>query len=106
MPIYEYQCAKCSHKFEVLQKMSDDPVTVCPVCKEPAVKRLISAAAFHLKGSGWYKTDYGSKNGNGSKSSVRSKEHDGKKEEAPEAKPEAKEAKSDSAPAKDAGTDD
>ena len=58
MPIYEYQCDSCSHELEKLQKMSEaDPVD-CPECDEPALKRRVSAAAFRLKGSGWYETDF------------------------------------------------
>lgn len=61
MPTYEYQCFACNHRFEVFQKISEDPIRVCPVCNanSSSVKRLLSAAPFHLKGSGWYKTDYG-----------------------------------------------
>ena len=58
MPIYEYQCEKCGHELEAIQKFSDDPLTQCPNCKEQALKKKLSAAAFHLKGSGWYKTDF------------------------------------------------
>ncbi len=60
MPTYEYQCFACSHRFEVFQKISDVPIGVCPKCQANSgnVKRLLSAAPFHLKGSGWYKTDY------------------------------------------------
>ena len=58
MPIYEYQCGSCSHELEKLQKMSDDNLVDCPECEQPALKRLISAAAFRLKGSGWYETDF------------------------------------------------
>lgn len=58
MPIYEYQCQACGHQYEVIQKMSDDPLTECPECKQPALKKLISAAAFRLKGGGWYETDF------------------------------------------------
>jgi putative FmdB family regulatory protein len=58
MPIYEYQCALCEHKMEALQKMSDDPLTDCPECAKPGLKKLISAASFRLKGSGWYETDF------------------------------------------------
>lgn len=58
MPIYEYQCDSCSHELEKLQKMSEaDPVD-CPECEQPALKRMVSAAAFRLKGSGWYETDF------------------------------------------------
>ena len=61
MPIYEYECPACG-TFELIQKFSDDPLTECPHCAKQGnvekVNRLVSAAAFHLKGSGWYKTDY------------------------------------------------
>lgn len=58
MPIYEYRCESCSHTLEKLQKMSDDMLVDCPECGQPALKRLVSAAAFRLKGSGWYETDF------------------------------------------------
>ena len=58
MPIYEYQCEKCDHKLEKLQKISDDRLKDCPECGKPALKKLVSAAAFRLKGSGWYETDF------------------------------------------------
>ena len=58
MPIYEYQCGYCSHKFEILQKINDDPLTLCPKCDESALRKLVSAVAFRLKGSGWYETDF------------------------------------------------
>ena len=57
MPIYEYRCQDCHHEFERMQKFSDPPVAACPAC-EGAVQKLISRSAFHLKGSGWYVTDY------------------------------------------------
>lgn len=59
MPIYEYQCLKENHRFEVVQKMSEDPISTCPTCGG-SVKKLISATAFQLKGSGWYKDGYAS----------------------------------------------
>lgn len=58
MPIYEYQCASCGVRLEKLQKVSDEPLTQCPSCDKPALQKLVSAAAFHLKGSGWYVTDF------------------------------------------------
>jgi len=58
MPIYEYQCGRCGHRLEALQKLSEPPLTDCPECHEAALERLISAAAFHLKGTGWYATDF------------------------------------------------
>ena len=58
MPIYEYQCAACGHQFETLQKISDKPFSKCPDCGKDALKKLISASAFRLKGRGWYETDF------------------------------------------------
>ena len=58
MPIYEYRCESCSHELEKLQKISDDRLVDCPQCDQPALKRLVSAAAFRLKGNGWYETDF------------------------------------------------
>ncbi len=58
MPIYEYVCKKCEHTLDALQKMSDDPLVDCPECGEPALKRLLSAPRFRLKGEGWYETDF------------------------------------------------
>ena len=60
MPIYEYVCQGCEHRFEVKQKMSDDPLTDCPRCGKP-VSKVISAPAIMFKGSGWYVTDYSDK---------------------------------------------
>jgi putative FmdB family regulatory protein len=57
MPLYEYQCDKCAHRFEVIQKFSDSPVDVCPKCGG-AVKKLLSSPAIQFKGTGWYITDY------------------------------------------------
>jgi len=77
MPIYEYECPDCG-RFETIQKFSDKPLTKCPHCKEKGkqnkVTKAVSASAFHLKGSGWYKTDYssgssGSSSGSSKKSS-------------------------------------
>lgn len=58
MPIYEYRCDACGHELEKLQRMSDDPLVDCPSCAQPELKKLISAAGFRLKGSGWYETDF------------------------------------------------
>ena len=58
MPIYEYRCDACGYEDEYLQKMSDAPLTVCPECGKAAFTKLMSAAGFHLKGSGWYVTDF------------------------------------------------
>lgn len=58
MPFYEYQCTDCGHRLEVLQKISDEPLTQCPTCEMDTLKKLVTAAAFRLKGSGWYETDF------------------------------------------------
>ena len=58
MPIYEYRCTQCGHQDEVLQKVAEPPLTDCPACGMPALQKLLSAAGFHLKGSGWYATDF------------------------------------------------
>ena len=57
MPLYEYQCDACSHRFEVIQKYSDSPIDVCPKCGG-TVRKLLSSPAIQFKGSGWYITDY------------------------------------------------
>lgn len=62
MPIYEYQCESCNHKFEAIQRVSDPPLVDCPQCNKAQLKKLISAAGFRLKGSGWYETDFKSGN--------------------------------------------
>jgi putative FmdB family regulatory protein len=68
MPLYEYECQTEGNRFEVIQKFSDAPLTVCPTCGGP-VRRLISSPAIQFKGSGWYITDYARKGSNGSNSS-------------------------------------
>lgn len=60
MPLYEYQCKKCKHKFEKIQKFSDKPIKKCPECGGP-VEKLLHAPAVQFKGTGWYVTDYGGK---------------------------------------------
>ena len=71
MPLYEYQCEKCAHRFEVIQKFSDAPIDVCPKCGGPVVK-LLSSPAIQFKGSGWYINDYAKQ---GSRDSKDSKDH-------------------------------
>jgi putative FmdB family regulatory protein len=58
MPIYEYECQKCGHTLEALQKFSDKPLRECPECGKHQLKRLVSAPLFRLAGSGWYETDF------------------------------------------------
>lgn len=61
MPIYEYQCTSCHHHFDLMQKISDKPATQCPKCYEQSLVKLVSAAGFQLKGTGWYATDFKNK---------------------------------------------
>jgi putative FmdB family regulatory protein len=68
MPLYEYQCTKCKHRFEKIQKFSDPDVKKCPECGGK-VEKLLSAPAVQFKGSGWYVTDYAKKGGSNSKAS-------------------------------------
>ena len=58
MPIYAYKCGSCGHAKDVLQKISDAPLTVCPACGAEAFSKQVTAAGFQLKGSGWYVTDF------------------------------------------------
>ncbi len=58
MPIYAYRCADCGHAKDVLQKMSDAPLTTCPACGAESFSKQVTAAGFQLKGSGWYATDF------------------------------------------------
>jgi putative FmdB family regulatory protein len=58
MPIYAYKCDSCGFAKDVLQKMSDAPLEVCPSCSQPSFKKQVTAAGFQLKGSGWYATDF------------------------------------------------
>jgi putative FmdB family regulatory protein len=58
MPIYEYRCTDCGHRLEALQRLADAPLRVCPACGKESLTKLMSAVGFHLKGSGWYATDF------------------------------------------------
>jgi len=69
MPIYEYRCSSCGHELEALQKLSDPRLLACPACGKPALSKLVTAAGFQLKGSGWYATDFKS---SGSKPAAKS----------------------------------
>ena len=94
MPIYEYRCQDCGHELEALQKIQAPPLIDCPACGHPALQKQVSAAAFRLKGSGWYETDFkkgGKKNLHDSKPPAAAKPAEGQK--TPEAgKSEAKPA--------------
>ena len=61
MPIYEYRCSACGHQQEFMQKLSDPTLTVCTKCNRPTFSKMVTAAGFQLKGSGWYATDFKSK---------------------------------------------
>ena len=63
MPIYAYRCESCGFEQDMLQKMSDAPLTVCPSCAQPSFRKQLTAAGFQLKGSGWYVTDFRDKGG-------------------------------------------
>jgi len=81
VPLYEYECRKCHHRFERIQQFSDKPVRRCPKCKTGRVKKLISSPAVHFKGTGWYVTDYGAKKSSGGdKSESGDKSDSGKSE--------------------------
>lgn len=81
MPIYEYQCSECGQKKEALQKLSDAPLKDCPACGKPTLTKLISAAGFQLKGSGWYVTDFkgGKSDKSGGKATTEAKSSDADK---------------------------
>ena len=120
MPIYEYRCSSCGKELEALQKLSDAPLKTCPACHADTLVKLVSAAGFQLKGSGWYATDFKgsggkpaakkdsgesateSKTGKGDAASESKSESKGGKDTAGESKSESKaEAKTDT---KAAGT--
>ncbi len=95
MPIYEYQCQACGEPTEALQKLSDAPLTRCLACGEEALRKKVSAAAFRLKGGGWYETDFktgGKKNlaGDGDGKAAGDSKADGKQEGKAEGKKEGK----------------
>jgi putative FmdB family regulatory protein len=91
MPFYEYECQKCGHKLEAMQKISDPPLRKCPDCGKSALRKLMSSPVFRLKGSGWYETDFKS-------------DKEGKRNLAdqPEKKPEQREESKAPAPTTDA----
>ena len=90
MPLYEYECKSCNHRFEKIQKFSDPPQTTCPKCGKETVEQVLSAPAVQFKCSGWYVTDYAKKSSSSGSSAKPS-----------ESKSESKsETKSDSSPDK------
>lgn len=95
MPLYEYQCDACAHRFEVIQKFSDEPVKTCPACGGP-VQKLLSSPAIQFKGSGFYLTDYGRGTGKSDSGSAKA----GKTESAGGEAPKSDAAKTDATPSK------
>ena len=75
MPIYEYRCGKCGFQKEFLQRLNEAPLTKCPECGKRALKKMVTAAGFQLKGSGWYATDF---RGSGAKPVVKPDKTDAK----------------------------
>jgi putative FmdB family regulatory protein len=65
MPLYEYECGACKHRFEIIQKFSDGPPDACPNCGKGPLQRLLSSPAIQFKGTGWYVTDYAGKGKSG-----------------------------------------
>jgi putative FmdB family regulatory protein len=101
MPFYEYECQSCKFYTEVMQKITDAPLTKCPSCGKKALKKLVSAPVFRLKGEGWYETDFKS-----DKENKRNLLGADKEEPKAETKPDSKsEAKPDAKDAKDAKPD-
>lgn len=98
MPIYEYRCETCGHQEEFLQKLSEPPLTECPVCRKKSFNKLLSAAGFHLKGSGWYATDFKSKTAKPAEKKPAEKS-ESKTEAKTESKPETKTEPKSEAPA-------
>jgi len=92
VPLYEYQCKKCKHKFEKIQKFSDRPVKKCPECGGP-VEQLLHAPTVQFKGSGWYVTDYAGKKADADGSGEKKEEQPAEKDKSSEAKPKKAEVK-------------
>ena len=93
MPIYEYVCGVCGHELEVIQSIKESPLTQCPACNENALRKKLSAAAFHLKGTGWYETDFKNKK-TADKESKKSDSNDGEKSHDGDSKSDGKKAAS------------
>ena len=98
MPLYEYECGACGHRFEIIQKFSDGPPDACSKCGKGPLQRLQSSPAFQFKGTGWYVTDYAGKGKSGGESDKGSDKGDA-------AKGDAKPAKGDSGSGDSAGGD-
>tara|TARA_Y100001949_G_scaffold129098_1_gene110532 strand:+ start:187 stop:525 length:339 start_codon:yes stop_codon:yes gene_type:complete len=79
VPIYEYKCDICDHQFEILQKINDVPAKTCPECNSHNLRKLVSAAAFKLKGTGWYETDFKTKKPKKDNNTAKKNKNDPKK---------------------------
>jgi putative FmdB family regulatory protein len=90
MPFYEYECSRCGHALEAMQKITDSPLKKCPECGKSSLKRLMSAPVFRLKGAGWYETDFKSDQ-DGKRNLADRPEPDAPKEDKVEAKKDVKE---------------
>jgi putative FmdB family regulatory protein len=97
MPIYEYRCRLCGQEHEVLQKVTEPPLKNCPSCGKPGLQKLLSAAGFQLKGSGWYATDF--KGGGKKPEEKKESKADAKTDSKTETKPDSKPATKSEAPA-------
>ncbi|MFT3813937.1 MAG: zinc ribbon domain-containing protein [Acidovorax sp.] len=105
MPIYAYKCSACGHAKDVLQKISDAPLTVCPACGAEAFSKQVTAAGFQLKGSGWYVTDFrGGSSGGPGTSAPATESKDAGKAEAPAAAPAPAASPAPAAPAPSSNT--
>ncbi|HSY04459.1 MAG TPA: zinc ribbon domain-containing protein [Steroidobacteraceae bacterium] len=101
MPFYEYECQACKYYIEVMQKISDAPLSKCPSCGKRALKKLVSAPVFRLKGAGWYETDFKSDKEN-KRNLVGAEKEEPKPESKVESKAESKDAKPEAKDAKEA----
>ena len=106
MPMYEYECAACGHRFERIQKFSDPPVETCPNCGQAKVQKLLSSPAIQFKGTGWYITDYAKKGSAGTDAKAGAAKEAGESKESgePAKSKESKESKESKPTAPAAGT--
>jgi putative FmdB family regulatory protein len=105
MPLYEYLCDACGHRFEKIQKFSDPLIEECPICGEKQVHKLVSSPAIQFKGTGWYITDYAKKNTvDAAKAAADSKDGDGKASDSKSADAKPTDAKAGDSQSKDSPT--
>ena len=103
MPIYEYRCGACGHELEVLQKLSEAPLSDCPECHNSTLTKLVSAAGFQLKGSGWYATDFKGSGKPAAKADVKNGDGAAKSESKAESGGESKSATTTETPSSSSG---